>query len=168
MHFPLVKYLNHWADLDDLSALQNRWLRKYTKPSVAVTLSDWGKRQPQGFDLRYLLQHAMNNHWDLTEEGWSKAEELGLDDTPLASDNGADREDDECWLTHTEAVQQLLLGTDSQYTVGSLKTRLSKMADKGKLKTNGEKRRNRRFSKSAIDSLELKLRNELLDEDEDD
>jgi hypothetical protein len=36
------------------------------------------------------------------------------------------------------------------------------MADKGKLRTNGKKGRDRRFLKLGIDSLELRLRNECL------
>ena len=166
MHFPRVKHLNHWADLDDLTPIQNYWLRTFTKPSIAVDLPSWGKQQPRDFGLEYLLQHAVKNRWDLTKEGWSKAAALGLLDTPLTDDNDAEREDDECWMTHSEAVTQLLLWTAPRFTEGSLKTRLSKMAGKGQIKTNGEKRRNRRFAKSGINSLELQLRNKDLKQGE--
>ncbi len=165
MHFPPVMYLSHWADLDDLTPIQNYWLRTFTKPSIAVDLPSWGKQQPRDFGLEYLLQHAVKNRWDLTKEGWSKAAALGLLDTPLTDDNGSVPEDDEHWLTLTEAMRQLHRETYSKYSEGSLKTRLSKMAGKGQLKTNGGKRRARRFAKSDIDSLELKLRNELNDGD---
>jgi hypothetical protein len=57
--------------------------------------------------------------------------------------------------------------TSAQFSSGSLKTRITKMADKGQLTTNGEKGRKRRYLKSYIDSLELRLRNECLSASED-
>ena len=71
-----VRYLSSWNDLEKLSAIQNHWLRKYTKPSLAVILEEWAKEQPSNFALDYLLKHAIQSHWDLTEEGWKKAGEL--------------------------------------------------------------------------------------------
>jgi hypothetical protein len=61
-----------------VSPVQNRWLRKYTRPSITVILQNRARFQPRGFSLEYLLQHALESHWDLTEEGWKKVEALGL------------------------------------------------------------------------------------------
>lgn len=167
-----VLYLTSWEDLEELTSLQNRWLRTYTKPSTTVNLQSWAKKQPKGFSLEYLLTHAISSHWDLTEVGWREAEKLGLLANREKVEGSADIEDAEKWLTHGQAVKQLHKETSSKFTLGSLKTRITKMADKEKLATNGKGGRDRRFLKSAIDTLELKLRNECLassdEEDEED
>ena len=73
-----------------------------------------------------------------------------------------DEDDDENWLTHAEAAKQLLRETSDTYSFEALKSKLSKLASKGKIATNGKKYRKIRFLKSAIDTLELKLRNDIL------
>lgn len=134
----------------------------YTRPSVTVILENWAKYQPTDFSLEYLLTHAIESHWQLTEVGWQKAEELGLLAERKKKPGNSGIEDDENWLTHGQAVKQLHKETSTQFSPGSLKTRITKMADKGKLKTNGKKGRDRRFLKLDIDSLELRLRNKCL------
>jgi hypothetical protein len=155
-------YLAWWEDLEELSPVQNRWLRMYTRPSVTVILENWAKNQPTDFSLEYLLTHAIESQWQLTEEGWKKAEELGLLADRRKESGDADIENAENWLTHKQAVAQLHKETSTKFSPGSLKTRITKMADKGKLRTNGKKGRDRRFLKLDIDSLELRLRNECL------
>ncbi len=160
-------YLVWWEELEELSPLQNRWLRMYTRPSVTVILENWAKNQPTDFSLEYLLTHAIESHWDLTEVGWKKAEELGLLTDRKKESGSTDIESDEDWLTHGQAVEQLHKETSTKFSPGSLKTRITKMADKGKLRTNGKKGRDRRFLKLDIDSLELRLRNECLKHGDD-
>jgi hypothetical protein len=155
-------YLAWWEDLEELSSLQNRWLRMYTRPSVTVILENWAKNQPTDFSLEYLLTHAIESQWQLTEVGWNKAEELGLLADRRKESDSTDIESDEDWLTHKQAVAQLHKETSTKFSPGSLKTRITKMADKGKLRTNGKKGRARRFLKLDIDCLELRLRNECL------
>lgn len=88
-------YLARREDLEEVSPVQNRWLRKYARPSIAAILQDRPRFQPRGFSLKYLLHHALQSHWDLTEEGWKKVEALGLL-TDLEKKSGtADIEDDE-------------------------------------------------------------------------
>ena len=135
----------------------------YTRPSVTVILENWAKNQPTDFSLEYLLAHAIESQWQLTEEGWKKAEELGLLADRRKESGDADIENDENWLTHKQAVEQLHKETSTKFSPGSLKTRITKMADKGKLRTNGKKGRGRRFFKLDIDCLELRLRNEGLE-----
>ena len=159
----IALYLAWWEDLEELSPLENRWLRMYTRPSVTVILENWAKNQPTDFSLEYLLAHAIESQWQLTEEGWKKAEELGLLADRRKESGDADIENDENWLTHKQAVEQLHKETSTKFSPGSLKTRITKMADKGKLKTNGKKGRDRRFLKLDIDCLELRLRNEGLE-----
>lgn len=139
----------------------------YTRPSVTVILENWAKNQPTDFSLEYLLAHAIESQWQLTEEGWKKAEELGLLADRRKESGDADIENDENWLTHKQAVEQLHKETSTKFSPGSLKTRITKMADKGKLKTNGKKGRDRRFLKLDIDSLELRLRNKCLEDGDD-
>lgn len=135
----------------------------YTRPSVTVILENWAKYQPTDFSLEYLLTHAIESHWDLTEVGWKKAEDLGLLTDRKKESGSTDIESDEDWLTHKQAVAQLHKETSTKFSPGSLKTRITKMADKGKLRTNGKKGRGRRFFKLDIDCLELRLRNEGLE-----
>ncbi len=164
-----VRYLSSWNDLEELSAIQNYWLREYTKPSAAVILEEWAKVQPRDFALDYLLNHAIQSPWDLTEEGWMKARDLGilasLEKSPEKLSAGDD--DDANWLTHGEAAKQLYKQTWDRHSYKSLKSRITKMGQKGKLTTNGKKGREIRFLKSDINALELKLRNVGLDDNSD-
>lgn len=140
----------------------------YTRPSVTVILENWAKNQPTDFSLEYLLTHAIESQWQLTEEGWNKAEELGLLANLEKSTASDESDDGRLWLTHKQAVAQLQKETASKYSETSLKKRITTMANKGRLKTNGKKHRERRYLKSDIDLLELKLRNECLKSSQDD
>jgi hypothetical protein len=131
-------YQSWWEDLSELSPIQNLWLRKFTKPSVTLVLGQWAKVQPSNFTLEYLLTHALESHWDLTEEGWNKAEELGLLANLEKSTASDESDDGRLWLTHKQAVAQLQKETASKYSETSLKKRITTMANKGRLKTNGK------------------------------
>lgn len=162
-----IRCLSSWNDLEGLTPLENRWLRKYTKPSVAVILEEWTRDLPMNFDLEYLLAHAIDSKWDLTEEGWKKAEEFGIL-APLEKSHeelSADDNDDANWLTHGDAAKQLSKFTQMDFK--NLKSRITKMGQKGKLTTNGKTGREIRFLKSDINALELKLRNIGLDDNPD-
>lgn len=54
-----------------------------------------------------LLHYALESHWDLTEEGWKKVEELGLLTNREKKSGAADIEDDEDVWIQGQAVQQL-------------------------------------------------------------
>jgi hypothetical protein len=102
-----ILYLDRWADLEELSPLQNRWLRLYTKPSVAVILQTWVKHLPPNFTLEYLLTHFIATKWELTEEGWKKAEELGLLTNYERESESVDIEETGDWISHADAARQL-------------------------------------------------------------
>lgn len=139
----------------------------YTRPSVTVILENWAKTQPSDFSLEYLLTHAIESQWQLTEEGWKNAEEMGLLGDLRKPIDPADSDDGEIWLTNAEAARQLGRETSEKYTFESLKSMLSKRASTGTIKIKGNKGADRRYAKSAVNALELKLRNGLLDSDDD-
>ncbi len=156
-----LKYLPVSTDIDELSPIQNRWIRDYVLPSLAVVFPSWVKAQPKNFTLGHLLTQAISENWDLTPAGWKKAEELGVLKAFERRKETTSTEF-EGWLRHGEAAERLkseieIAGGEKSFT--SCKSTLTKMGNKGTIRTNGKKGRDRRYDPADVDALALKFRN---------
>lgn len=160
----MTQFLPGWTYVDELSPIQNQWMERYIRPSCTVIFPAWAKTQPKDFSLEYLLNYALNTGWQLTPAGWEKTRELGV----LGSwEKPSPDEGEVGWLKHSEAAKRLCEKTFKLKSLASYKTLITRMADKGQLKTNGKSGRHRRFEPSAIDSLALSLRDSDLDSADD-
>lgn len=141
---------------------QNWWITQYTYPPIDTTIDQWLAELPKNWCLEDLLRYALKSDWDLTETGWEKAEQFNL---LRPFERNVNRESDRDWLTHGEAARKLHREISDKISLGALKTRITRMADKGKLRTNGARGKARRFHISGINRLELDLRDQFLYED---
>lgn len=139
-------------------------MESFIRLSCTVIFPAWAKTQPKDFSLEYLLDYALNTGWQLTPAGWEKARELGV---PCSWEKPSPDEGEVGWLKHIEAAKRLSEKTFDLKSLASYKTLLTRMADKGQLKTNGKSGRDRRFEPHSIDSLALSLRDSDLDSADD-
>jgi hypothetical protein len=158
-----------WAYNDVLSPNQNRWMKTYILPSITEILPAWAKEQPKDFSLEYLLTHALESGWELTEEGWNKAHELGVAQRFETPDPNAPSKY-EGWLKNAAAARQLeaaladftkinkMTGQYQDYSFEYCKVMLARKGDSGAVKTNGKERRDRRYDPGSVDTLALKIR----------
>lgn len=145
--------LPYWDNLDSLTPLQNEWLKKYTRPSVAIIMPQWARNQPKGFKLDYLLKHVVENGWDLTEAGWTKAHAMGIFQGMELTE-----EEEEEGLKHAEAAKLLHKGRFEEKSLGSCKTMITRKVESGQLKSNGKSGRQLRIDPDSLNSLILMLR----------
>lgn len=141
-------YLPYWDNLDSLTPVQNEWLKKYTRPSVAIIMPQWVSNQPKGFKLDYLLKHVLENGWDLTEAGWTKAHAMGI----LQGMELTEEVEDE-GLKHAEAAKLLHEAQFEEKSLSSCKAMITRRVESGRLKSNGKSGRQVRIDRGSLFSL---------------
>lgn len=143
-----MMYLPYWDNLDSLTPIQNEWLKKYTRPSVAIIMPQWAMNQPKGFKLDYLLKHVLENGWDLTEAGWAKAHAMGISQgmelTEEVEDEG---------LRHSKAADLLCKANFGERSISSCKAMITRKVASGQLKSNGKSGRELRIDPGSLLSL---------------
>tara|TARA_R110001592_G_scaffold250113_1_gene512677 strand:- start:951 stop:1634 length:684 start_codon:yes stop_codon:yes gene_type:complete len=144
--------------IEGLKPIQNAWIRRYTRPGLTVNLPLWAKQQPDIFSLEYLLRHALENGWDLTEVGWDKAYELGVAQRFEEPQSNTPNEYDE-WWTNIQAAEWLYDRLDYSRTLGYFKSLVHKKAKAGAIKSNGKTGRDRRFLPSDVKIIALDIIN---------
>lgn len=149
-----MMYLPYWDNLDSLTPLQNEWLKKYTRPSVAVIMPQWANNQPKGFKLDYLLKHVLENGWDLTEAGWAKAHAMGISQGMELTEE----EEEEEGLKHSKAANLLWEANFGERSISSCKTMITRKVASGQLKSNGKSGRELRIDPGSLLSLIEMLR----------
>ncbi len=162
-----------------LTPLQNEWIRRYTRPSIAVNLPLWAEQLPENFSLEYLLSHVLENNWDLTDVGWDKAYEIGVAQRFEEPDSDAPSEY-EGWLSNKEAAVRLkgkVLGIkesdeeiydeESVNIFKQYKSRVCKERDKGRIRTNGIKGKGCLYDPVGLEALALRIRDKKTDDLDD-
>ena len=144
-----MMYLPYWDNLDSLTPLQNEWLKKYTRPSVAIIMPNWARNQPKGFKLDYLLKHVLENGWDLTEAGWAKAHAMGI----LQGMELTEEKEEEEGLKHSKAADLLYKANFEVKSLSSCKAMITRKVASGQLKSNGKSGRELRIDPGSLLSL---------------
>lgn len=149
-----MMYLPYWDNLDSLTPLQNEWLKKYTRPNAMVIMPQWANNQPKGFKLDYLLKHVLENGWDLTEAGWTKAHAMGISQGMELTEE----EEEEEGLKHSKAADLLWEANFGERSISSCKAMITRKVASGQLKSNGKSGRELRIDPGSLLSLIEMLR----------
>ena len=143
-----MMYLPYWNTLDSLTPLQNEWLKKYTRPNAMVIMPQWAMNQPKGFKLDNLLKHVLENGWDLTEAGWTKAHAMGISQGMELTE-----EVEEEGLKHSKAADLLWEANFQEKSISSFNAIRTRRVASGQLRSNGKSGRELRIDPGSLLSL---------------